>query len=252
MILFFSGTGNSKYVADIIKDRTGDETYSINLGLKQGGSPVFSSSLPYVFVMPTYGWRIPKVAETFVRNATFKGNKKAYFVLTCGDSTYGAVDYIKALCKDIGLDYYGFAEIAMPDNYIAMFEGTTPNKAREVIGKANPEITKIAEIIKSKKPMPDFKGRLKFFSSVINPVFYKFFVTAKGFRYTDKCITCGDCVELCPLNNIKLENQRPHWGDNCTHCMACICGCPSEAIEYKNKTKDKYRYFLTDDPDNLR
>ncbi|MDU1855461.1 MAG: flavodoxin, partial [Clostridium baratii] len=31
---------------------------------------------------------------------------------------------------------------------------------------------------------------------------------------------------------------------NCTHCMACICGCPVQAIEYKNKTKGRNRYYL--------
>jgi len=27
--------------------------------------------------------------------------------------------------------------------------------------------------------------------------------------------------------------------------MACICGCPKEAIEYKEKTQGKTRYFLS-------
>jgi MinD superfamily P-loop ATPase len=26
--------------------------------------------------------------------------------------------------------------------------------------------------------------------------------------------------------------------------MACICGCPKTAIEYKNKTQGKERYYL--------
>ena len=58
------------------------------------------------------------------------------------------------------------------------------------------------------------------------------------------CIGCGKCVELCPLNNIRLENGKPVWGKNCTHCMACICYCPKEAIEYGEKSKGKPRYHV--------
>ena len=57
-----------------------------------------------------------------------------------------------------------------------------------------------------------------------------------------KCIGCGKCVSLCPLNNIKLENNKPVWNGNCTHCMACISYCPTEAIEYGKKSAKKPRY----------
>ena len=57
-------------------------------------------------------------------------------------------------------------------------------------------------------------------------------------------IGCSKCVELCPLNNIHLENGKPVWGKNCTHCMACICYCPKEAIEYGKKSRNKPRYHF--------
>ena len=67
-------------------------------------------------------------------------------------------------------------------------------------------------------------------------MFYRLFVKAEAFRAEDTCIGCGKCVELCPLNNIHLENGKPVWGK--THCMACICYCPKEAIEYGKKSKN--------------
>ena len=76
------------------------------------------------------------------------------------------------------------------------------------------------------------------------PGVLSFFVKAEAFRATDACIGCGRCVELCPLNNIQLENSKPVWGKNCTHCMACICYCPKEAIEYGKKSKGKPRYHF--------
>jgi len=61
---------------------------------------------------------------------------------------------------------------------------------------------------------------------------------------TDKCIGCGKCKTLCPLNNIEIKKKRPLWNGNCTHCMACISYCPTEAIEYKTKTKNQSRYYI--------
>ena len=41
-----------------------------------------------------------------------------------------------------------------------------------------------------------------------------------------------------------LQSGKPQWGDNCTRCTACINGCPQGAIEYKNKTQGKERYYF--------
>lgn len=59
---------------------------------------------------------------------------------------------------------------------------------------------------------------------------------------TDECVSCGKCAASCPLNNIKLVEGRPVWGDDCTHCMAFINLCPKQAIEYGEKTVGKFRH----------
>ncbi|WP_371877714.1 EFR1 family ferrodoxin [Clostridium pasteurianum] len=79
-------------------------------------------------------------------------------------------------------------------------------------------------------------------SSVVNTVFYPFFVKSNKFTADDKCIGCGICVKECPLNNIHLKKNKPVWDKECTHCMACICKCPTEAIEYGKNSVGKVRY----------
>ena len=75
-------------------------------------------------------------------------------------------------------------------------------------------------------------------------MFYRFFVSSKGFYATDVCTGCGKCQTLCPTNAIRMQNGRPVWGSGCTHCMACINRCPVRAIEYKKGTRKKGRYHL--------
>ena len=167
--------------------------------------------------------------------------------MTCGGDTAKAVNYIQKLCKYKEWQLKGMAEIKMPENYIALFSAPDKETSKQIIKEADKQIYKIISDINNENEFETITpsglgGTIK--SGITNLVFYKLFVHAKGFHYTDKCISCGKCETLCPLNNINLKNQKPVWGNNCTHCMACICGCPTEAIEYKNNTQNKERYYL--------
>lgn len=247
MILYFSGTGNSRYTAQAIQKVTNDEVVSMNELIKRGSKVSFHSNEPFVFVTPTYGWRIPKIVEAFIKNADFNGSSQAYFILTCGTGTHNAVHYARKLCNEKKFDFMGFSTVIMPENYIAMFEVPDKVQSAYIIKKALPQIFAIGERIKHHQFLDVEKVTIygRFISRAINPLFYMTSVSAKGFYVTNACIGCKKCVNLCILNNIKMEGNKPVWGKSCTHCMACICACPKEAIEYKNKSKGKPRYYNT-------
>ena len=58
MILYFSATGNSQYVAERIAKETKDEIVSLNQLMKQNKQDdLISETKPFVFVCPTYAWR---------------------------------------------------------------------------------------------------------------------------------------------------------------------------------------------------
>lgn len=138
----------------------------------------------------------------------------------------------------------GCAEVVMPENYIAVFAAPEKDEAYEIIRKSESVISDISKKIKEEVSFtsPRIKFRSKISSGIVNNLFYRFIVKAKGFYVTDSCNSCGYCVRSCPLNNIQLEDKKPVWGKDCTHCMACICGCPIKAIEYGKNSKSKVRY----------
>ncbi len=61
--------------------------------------------------------------------------------------------------------------------------------------------------------------------------------------YSDeKCNGCGICQKICPVDNIKLVNEKPEWQHKCQFCLACLHYCPQEAIQYGKNTLGRERY----------
>ena len=46
----------------------------------------------------------------------------------------------------------------------------------------------------------------------------------------EKCTGCKSCIEVCPVDAIKIENDKAVISDECVECGACVNECPSEAI----------------------
>lgn len=255
MIIYFSGTGNSEYVANEIGKAIDDEVFNLFSKIRDEDYSTISSDKPWIVVVPTYAWRIPRIVETWLKKTTLTGHKDIYFVMTCAGAIGNAGKYIEKLCHSKQMVYQGTYQIIMPENYLALFNSSDKDEAISIIEKAKPQILKTIEIIKYKKKHLETKTGIKgcLNSSIVNEIFYPLFVHAKKFHVTDACIKCGKCKNLCPLNNISIQQGKPVWSDKCTHCMACINRCPKQAIEYGKHTKGKPRYvFPSEDITNIQ
>ena len=246
MILYLSGTGNSKYVAKRIADALGDEIVNLNARIKAPDTSPVETDERLIIVTPTYAWRIPRVVRDWLLKTELHDAKQAWFVMTCGSEIGNADKYNRDLCVEKGLVCMGTAQIVMPENYIAMFSAPQADEARQIVAKAEPSIDRAIAAIQSNQPFAPTRNNLydRFMSGSVNPIFYKCFVKADAFTVSDACIGCGQCAKLCPMNNVTLKNGKPVWGKNCTHCMACICYCPVSAIEYGKKSVGQPRYHF--------
>ena len=246
MILCFSGTGNSRYIARRIAEALKDKIVDLNAKIKSNDHSQTQTGHDVIVVTPTYAWRIPRIVSEWFSETELTSAERVWFVMDCGGEIGNAAKYNHQLAAQKHLNYMGTAQIVMPENYIAMFGAPEAEEARKIVEKAEPDIDAAIAHIKAGQSFPRPRNNLYdcVMSGPVNPIFYQFFVKAAAFRANDACIGCGHCVKSCPMNNIQLEDGKPIWGKDCTHCMACICYCPTKAIEYGKKSVGKPRYHF--------
>ena len=246
MVLYFSATGNTEFIAQEIAKRLDDECMNLLERVKaQDYSPIHSEK-PFIICAPVYVCEMPRFMAKYLKKLPLTGTKDVYFIFTSGGYCGPSGVLAKGIMKKKKMIYHGHAEFQMPRNYVI-------NDSYPMLGKEETEqrivgsyqqLDQVAADIREGKKL---QARHVFlFETIItvpfNPVWCKYKLTAKDFFVEDSCIGCGKCEKLCPLNNISLVDKKPVWGNQCTHCMACIGNCPTKAIQYGDITKDKEPY----------
>ena len=198
MIVYFSGTGNSRFCGETLARQLGDECRDSFHFIRDGVRAELTSTRPWVFVSPTYAWRIPRIFAEFLRNSDFSGSREAYFLMTCGDGVGNAARFLPELCREKGLTFRGLFPVIMPENYIAMFSAPEEPRAREIVKKALPVLDRAARIIRAREDAPPVPVTLagKLESGPVNPLFYRFAVK-------DRAFAAGDRVQMI--------RQYPEW-----------------------------------------
>ena len=246
MVLYFSATGNTEYIATELAKRLDDERVNLIDRIKRNDHSVLHSETPFIICAPVYICEMPRFLSKYLKEQTFSGSKEVYFIFTSGGYCGISGVLAKSMFRKKNMNYRGHAEFKMPRNYVASdaYAMLSPEETAERILESRAKADSVAADIRSGKNLT--ARHVFLFETLItvpfNPVWYKFKLRARDFRATDKCVGCSKCASLCPLNNITLTDRKPVWGGQCTHCMACIGNCPTEAIEYGSITQSKEKY----------
>ncbi len=252
MILYFSGTGNSRFTAQTISRICRDELVSINKLMRQRvldpyNTPYeFTSEAPFVVICPTYCWHLPLVVESFLLDSRFLGSQKMYFFLTCGSGTGKASEHAEEICRQLGMTFMGLASARMPENFITLFHAPEPDDAVGIIRASLAQAESAAKQIIAGRMLTDVNAGVGM-PEVFLRLFYRFFVHDRKFTVKESCTGCGICAALCPMVNIRMKDGAPTWGGNCTQCQSCIAICPNDSIEFGRRTRKKRRYYLYSD-----
>ncbi len=242
MIVYFSATGNNKYIAERIAAATGDALVSISDCVKNDKYELsLGENEDLGFVTPTYFWGLPSIVTDFfdMLNLDDAGGKHyVYHILSYGTSTGTAHAVMEKILHEKGVELQGKFTVRMVDTWTPMFDLSDKEKNLKDTEAAEPEIDDVIKKIQA-KATGDFnhsKGSALISKMVQSE--YKVKQATKNFSVLERCVGCGLCAENCPLSVIEIQNGKPVWiKEKCTLCLACLHRCPQFAIQYANKTE---------------
>ncbi len=251
MIVWYSGCGNSRFVADTLSKELGDDKMIfIPDAARQGKALEFGTDEALGIVFPVYSWSVPKLVSEFLRTVRIKG-KPAYIfaACTCGDETGLTIKHLKKDLARRDLELDAFFSFQMPETYVNLpgFKLDTDENAKRKISAARNSLPETVKLIqqRARGNFDKLKGGSSFLkSNILKPLFYGLLITDRKFNVSDNCIGCGICAKNCPLQNITIENDRPRWNGHCTNCMSCYHRCPKNAINFGSTTQGKGQYYF--------
>jgi len=241
IMLYFSGTGNSKYIAELFSESMNISCYSIEEDVNF--KDIITSEEIIGFCYPIYYSRIPKILREFVHQHmnSLKDKKIIIFCtqqILSGDGTRAFTDlFDKGYIQVIYTEHF-----FMPSNIFPII--TNQEKIARYVNNSKQKMQHVCQDIKTGKIkkrgfniVSRALGLLQ--APLILPCERK---ASNSIRVTEDCTKCGLCVSICPMNNFTIESNVVKHNHNCTICSRCVNKCPNKAIKvfFYGKVKKQY------------
>lgn len=248
MIIYFSATGNSQYVSKKIAKEINEKTYSIieNKNTRKYHIHIEKDETLGV-VIPTYFWGLPTIVEEYLSKLTITSENKnpyIYIITTYGTTPGYSAGYVKEYLNRCGYKVNLQASIKMVDTWTVMFDLTDKEKIKQQTIESDKEIDTIITRIKNRSQGNYVARKIPKFISNMAQLWYDRSRKTKNLHITKTCTGCKKCINNCPINAIRLVNNKPSWQkEYCVMCLRCLHICPTFSIQYNNKTQKHGQYI---------
>jgi Pyruvate/2-oxoacid:ferredoxin oxidoreductase delta subunit/flavodoxin len=248
-IFWYSGTGNSFIVAEKLAQTFADNGFSTSLvQIRQGLIPEISADELIGLVFPiAVGGTYPFVWEFF--NRLPPAANRIFMVDTLGGYSGGIKGPLAKKLRAKGYHPAGALEIVMPENFPPGRQISEAGRARI---KAGLELA--AEFVNSLLSETATWTDIPVLSDLIGLACrfkspWSFMRRIFSLRIDrDKCLKCGLCVKLCPIDNIKsTDSGVPVIEKACQSCMRCIAFCPASAIATRGGSRQNIKSCNVDE-----
>jgi len=257
MVLFyFSGTGNSEYLAKFFCREMGAVCYSIEEEVDF--HKLIASNDVIGFCYPIYGSRLPRNVRQFISGhlEDLKGKKLIIFVTQWAFSGDGA-RVLTDLLPESHVEVIYAEHFNMPNNIsnTAFLKEVSKKRMEAKIARAEARMLIACQNIKvgvvKRRGFSSFSKFLGAFqgipwqrkSSSVGLVAGSMEAKiATSVRVDDTCTICLICMEACPVKNLSLENGRIDHNNDCIGCFRCVNVCPERAISVMSKKIPKWQY----------
>lgn len=246
MIIYFSATGNSRYVAERIAKDTADRTSSITLCMKNNKFKIELQESEFLgIVSPTYAWGLPVIVKEFLQSIELS-SPPAYiwFVATYGTTPGQTGHFANEILQSHNCSFSAYFSVKMPDTWTPVFNLNNKEHIKKINAQAEVQIDAIIDKIKM-RITGDYMQRKapKPVARLFYNVEYDIIRKTNHFYVEDTCVSCGLCAKNCPISAIDIVNQKPTWNtERCVMCLSCLHRCPKFAIQYGSRTKRHGQY----------
>ncbi|MCG8569820.1 MAG: EFR1 family ferrodoxin [Spirochaetes bacterium] len=274
-IYYFSGTGNSFVVARDLAIKLSAKKISIRSLIDKQRIEIPDAAI--VLVFPDYHSGLPNIVKSFIEKLESIKQKIFYGICTFGGNSPGpTIKYLQIAIEAKGGTLSAGFSIKMPYNYIYPTGKKYPNSVvlkpqsqeeqQQIFKMYQNKLLQIIPFIQMKKS-GIFEVSALFLFKIIDLFNLKEWLGKKiwlkmagyqqktqlsfaesrklmdhGFTVTDQCIGCANCAKVCPVGDIKLEDQKPTWLHHCEQCFACLQWCPQSAIQFGKGTINGTHY----------
>lgn len=256
--LYFSGTGNTKWVAEEISNQLMMRGHDIDMFSIEEIDVVnliekFKESDIIGFLYPGYGCEMPKIYEEYLeklQTTKLDKNTKAFSITTAAIYIADGALIPQKFCKEIGAEFMWGNVVIMPCNFdtpVPGFRIPSDKRIETIKTKAKEKITKIVKKIEANEKSYDGGDLFNIATGKIQRYGWKKSMANYEIKINkSKCISCYKCVELCPAKNLSIsEKGEPvKTNGNCSVCLRCINSCPTFAIRmFSSNGKSEYKKY---------
>ncbi len=243
-IFYFSGTGNSLYLAKQMKREISNiESIEIISIQRAMNTYIDWNDIDVIGIFsPVYKAGLPNIVEQFCNR--IPNNKYIFAVINYAIVPGSSVGVLQKLFKERNSKLDLAFTIRMPNNYIMLSGSPNENSQKRLLDRGSKKIKKISIYINNRKSkIRRFHNPFNFIFSLFNRVYKKESASLdRHFWVDEKCNGCGVCEDICLIKNIMIRNDRPMWNHNCEQCLSCLQWCPKKSIQYGKVTKNRERY----------
>ncbi len=254
-IYYITGTGNSyraaSWMGETVKKNSAS-AHIMHISEYRSKEQVKDSDKYMVgLVFPTHGFTAPWAIIRFACGLPRRKNTHAFVVPTRGATKIGrfclpggecSAAYLIAFILLLkGYSLRGIMGLDMPLNWMTLFPGMHPEKVEVILARGKERTAQFMDsILSGERRLFSIDSIIQlFFGLLILPISFAYlimgrFFIAKLFFANDRCNGCGQCVENCPNDSLRMwgkNKPRPYWKLTCHSCMRCMGYCPQEAIE---------------------